>query len=502
MKFGVFDHVDASHLPQAEHFETRLRLVEAMDRLGFDSYHTAEHHGTELGLAPSANVYLSAVAQRTQRLKFGPLVYLPALHHPMRLAQEICMLDQMSRGRLQIGVGSGAVWVEQKLMDVDPATVRDRFTENRDIILQALTSDEVTHHGKYYDIEGFPMVLRPYQKPRPPMWYGLSNPASAGWCAENDVNVVSLMPAAAARPTFDAFREAWARLGKAEKDIPVIGLSKHILVAETDEEAIRVAPPGLRPLARLVLVAVGPQGRALPLPLSDHPGRPHEGRHERRRLAAHSRRIPGEGGRDGGGQHGHGPDGVRHARPRRRPALAGALRRRGDPRLAEGKGDGLVSPGRDAGGREGMAGPALDSMSPFFIVRDVPSALAFYRDGLGFDVTHASPEPDPFFAIVQRGGAQLFLKAIDESVGPLPNAQRHPWARWDAYVHAPDPDALAVEFASRGVAASAPPGRHRGRPARLRAEGRGRLRAVLRPAALTPPAQTKRAGGLRAPALP
>jgi alkanesulfonate monooxygenase SsuD/methylene tetrahydromethanopterin reductase-like flavin-dependent oxidoreductase (luciferase family) len=100
MKFGVFDHVDDSGLEQAEHYETRLKLIEALDRLGFDSYHTAEHHGTPLGFAPSPSVYLSAVAQRTKRLKFGPLVYLPALYHPMRLAEEICMLDQMSRGRL------------------------------------------------------------------------------------------------------------------------------------------------------------------------------------------------------------------------------------------------------------------------------------------------------------------------------------------------------------------------------------------------------------------
>ncbi len=103
-----------------------------------------------------------------------------------------------------------------------------------------------------------------------------------------------------------------------------------------------------------------------------------------------------------------------------------------------------------------MADPVLRSMSPFFIVSDAPRALAFYRDALGFEVTHASPQPDPFFAIVRRGGAQLFLKAIDESVQALPNAQRHAWARWDAYVDTPDPDALAAEFASRGVSFSAP----------------------------------------------
>ncbi len=244
MKFGVFDHVDASHLPQAEHYETRLKLVEALDRLGFDSYHTAEHHGTELGLAPSANVYLSAVCQRTKRLKFGPLVYLPALYHPMRLAQEICMLDQMSRGRFQIGVGSGAVWVEQKIMDVDPETIRERYTENRDLLLQALTTDgEVTHHGKYYNIEGFPMVLRPYQKPRPPMWYGLSHPGSAAWCAENDANVVSMAPGTAARASFDAFKEHWDKLGKSPDALPVMGLNRHMVVADTDAEAMRIARP-------------------------------------------------------------------------------------------------------------------------------------------------------------------------------------------------------------------------------------------------------------------
>ena len=99
MRFGVFDHVDDSGLPQAEHFETRLKLIEAMDRLGFDSYHTAEHHGTNLGFAPSPSVFLSAVAQRTKRLKFGPLVYLPALYHPMRLAEEICMLGEGAKPR-------------------------------------------------------------------------------------------------------------------------------------------------------------------------------------------------------------------------------------------------------------------------------------------------------------------------------------------------------------------------------------------------------------------
>jgi alkanesulfonate monooxygenase SsuD/methylene tetrahydromethanopterin reductase-like flavin-dependent oxidoreductase (luciferase family) len=241
VQFGIFDHVDDSGLPIAEHYETRLSLVEAMDRLGFYSYHIAEHHGTPLGLAPSPSVYLAAVAQRTRRLKFGPLVYVAALYHPMRLAEEICMLDQLSRGRLQVGLGRGAVWPEQEIYDVDPATVPERYAEALDIVLEALNSTTVSHTGKHLRIREFEMVLQPYQKPRPPLWYGIGNPESALWAAANDVNVVSLQPAAVARRTLDRYREEWARLGKSDAALPFLGLARHVVVAETDAQALEVA---------------------------------------------------------------------------------------------------------------------------------------------------------------------------------------------------------------------------------------------------------------------
>lgn len=100
-----------------------------------------------------------------------------------------------------------------------------------------------------------------------------------------------------------------------------------------------------------------------------------------------------------------------------------------------------------------MTKPEIGGASPFFIVRDVPATLAFYRDKLGFEVTFEGPEPsDIFFGIVQRGGAMIMFKAID--VEPVPNHTRdigHGIARWDAYVHVPDPDALYEEFAVRDV---------------------------------------------------
>lgn len=101
-----------------------------------------------------------------------------------------------------------------------------------------------------------------------------------------------------------------------------------------------------------------------------------------------------------------------------------------------------------------MTRAEISSISPFFIVRDAASAISFYRDRLGFEITFQEPADEPFFAIVRREGAMIMLK--DVGVAPLPNYQREPMARWDAYLYVPDPDALAAEFASRNVDFSEP----------------------------------------------
>jgi len=102
-----------------------------------------------------------------------------------------------------------------------------------------------------------------------------------------------------------------------------------------------------------------------------------------------------------------------------------------------------------------MRPAAISSISPFFIVADVPAALSFYRDMLGFAITFRGPTPeDEFFGIVRRDGAMIMFKALD--VEPFPNYNREPAFSWDAYLEVPDPDALAAEFASRGVRFSVP----------------------------------------------
>ena len=111
-----------------------------------------------------------------------------------------------------------------------------------------------------------------------------------------------------------------------------------------------------------------------------------------------------------------------------------------------------------------MTPPTISGIAPFFIVADVPASLRFYRDMLGFEVTFRGPTPDDeFLGVVRRDGATIMFKALgvisagkEVVVDPLPNYKRDPAFCLDAYVDVPDPDALAAEFASRGVVFSVP----------------------------------------------
>ena len=91
MQFGIFDQNDHGPYKLGEQYENRLQLIEFYDQAGFRTYHMSEHHATPLNMTPSPSVFLAAVAQRTKRLRFGALVYVLPAHHPLRLAEEICM---------------------------------------------------------------------------------------------------------------------------------------------------------------------------------------------------------------------------------------------------------------------------------------------------------------------------------------------------------------------------------------------------------------------------
>jgi alkanesulfonate monooxygenase SsuD/methylene tetrahydromethanopterin reductase-like flavin-dependent oxidoreductase (luciferase family) len=239
MDFGVFDHLDLGGRPHEQFYRERLEIVEAYERAGCASYHVAEHHLTPLGMAPSPSVFLAAVSQRTKRLRFGPMVYVAPLHHPLRLLEEICMLDQMSGGRLEVAFGRGALPAEVRFFDVDPAQTEKVQQEMLGFILAAMSEGEVTvtaEGGK----RRLPLAIPPLQKPHPPLWYGVHSPEAAERAARRGMNVVGLDTVAELEPAFARFRAVWKQ-ERGAAPLPRMGLSRFIVVGKNASETRAVA---------------------------------------------------------------------------------------------------------------------------------------------------------------------------------------------------------------------------------------------------------------------
>jgi alkanesulfonate monooxygenase SsuD/methylene tetrahydromethanopterin reductase-like flavin-dependent oxidoreductase (luciferase family) len=221
-------------------------LLEAADAAGFFCYHLAEHHATPLGMAPSAALFLSAAAQRTRRIRLGPLVYLLPLYNPLRLIEEVCMLDQLSGGRLELGVGRGVTPYELRYYGVDPDGTRAIFDEALAVLVAGLTNSRLTFESRHYQYNDVPMELHPLQQPYPPLWYPTHNPESVLYAARHGYNFVGLGPATAVRQHVDAYRQTWeghrrdpGRLN-GHVAAPKVGILRQVVVADTDDEALAV----------------------------------------------------------------------------------------------------------------------------------------------------------------------------------------------------------------------------------------------------------------------
>jgi alkanesulfonate monooxygenase SsuD/methylene tetrahydromethanopterin reductase-like flavin-dependent oxidoreductase (luciferase family) len=238
MQFGIFDQNDHGPYPLIEQYENRLQLIEFYDSAGFRSYHMSEHHSTPLNLTPSPSVFLAAVAQRTRRLRLGALVYVLPAHHPLRLAEEICMLDHLSHGRLEVGIGRGASAHELQYFGVDPDQAQAMYVEAYTVIMQALTQPEVNFKGRHYHFEGVPIDIKPAQLPHPPLWYAVPVPEGAVWPAQNRINVVCGGPLQRVREITDRYRAEWAAARHAPDQLPLLGINRFVVAADTDREAM------------------------------------------------------------------------------------------------------------------------------------------------------------------------------------------------------------------------------------------------------------------------
>ena len=241
LSFGIFDHLDATSAPLGRFFDERLRLVGLIEQAGFAGYHLAEHHSTPLGMAASPSVFLAAAMQRTTTIRLGPLVYVLPLYHPLRLYEEICMLDHLSGGRLMVGVGRGGALLEHQRYGIDPTDAPAMYHEAFAVLMRAFEADVLDFEGKFYRYKDYVVQAKPVQRPHPPLWYGAPNADAIAWAAPRSVNVVSLGPAARARTISDRYRQEWATLGRKPDDLPKIGITRHIVVADSDAEAERIA---------------------------------------------------------------------------------------------------------------------------------------------------------------------------------------------------------------------------------------------------------------------
>ena len=251
MKIGLFDHVEHGERPLTTLFDERLRFAEAADAAGIYCLHVAEHHATPLNMVPVPGVYLGAVARATKRMRLGPLVYLLPLYSPLRLIEEICMLDHLSYGRLDVGVGRGVSPYELKFHKVEHDRSRDIFTDAFKCISAGLQADSLSYTGEHFTYENVPIALRPLQQPHPPFWYGSSNDIGSTWAGEQGLHFVTLGPTPMAKANIEAFKKAFAKRGAAaqpKSEFPggaAIGVQRHIFVADTDAEARRFGKPAM-----------------------------------------------------------------------------------------------------------------------------------------------------------------------------------------------------------------------------------------------------------------
>lgn len=256
LSFGIFDWIDDTGGALADAYAQRLKLVELADRQGLYAYHLAEHHGTPLGLAPSPNVFLAAAAARTRRLRLGALVNVVPLYDPVRLCEEVCMLDHLTQGRLELGIGRGGSPGELALYNVKAEESRDIYREAFEILIEGLRTGRFDHEGRYFTRRAVSTPMRPYQRPYPPLWYPTSFPDSIPWIAEQGLNTVFafLMTRAGGdaaeqieryRTIFEEHRNDAGRLN-AHVAEPLYGNVRHVVIADDDEQAMALGREALK----------------------------------------------------------------------------------------------------------------------------------------------------------------------------------------------------------------------------------------------------------------
>jgi alkanesulfonate monooxygenase SsuD/methylene tetrahydromethanopterin reductase-like flavin-dependent oxidoreductase (luciferase family) len=248
LQFGLFDWIEASaQRSPAEVYEHKLELAAAADQAGFHGFFIAEHQGTPLSIDGSPSVMLSAMFQRTKRLRAGTLTFCLPWHDPYRFYHEVCMLDQMSGGRLELGVGRGVSPIESLIFNLrNIEESRERYRETLAIFFAAAGSDSLTFDGKRYHYQDVELHVKPLQRPYPPLWFPSSNRESIAFTARHGYHTALMARLADCKPLFDEYREVWERhrndpdRHNAHVAAPFLAKTQHMVIADTDAEAEKI----------------------------------------------------------------------------------------------------------------------------------------------------------------------------------------------------------------------------------------------------------------------
>ena len=270
MKFGLF-HIVPWHESRTQEQSLRdaLEQIELADQVGIDEVWLGEHRFSRHGLLSGIFSFLGTVAARTKHVRIGTAVVVLPLHNPILVAEEMAMIDVLSGGRLNFGIGAGYQRQEFDGVGVDIEESRERFYEAVDVIIKAWTNETLTYHGKYTNVDELMVMPKPLQKPYPPLFQAVStSPASVEFAASHQIQVIAGGPTdimGQAPQVIRRWREKMDELGHehAHLDPP---MSKGIYVAPTMEEA-ESDSADLMDFSSRILRSIGPGGAPIGMPV-------------------------------------------------------------------------------------------------------------------------------------------------------------------------------------------------------------------------------------------
>ncbi|HEX6510813.1 MAG TPA: LLM class flavin-dependent oxidoreductase, partial [Chloroflexota bacterium] len=233
---GVGGYAQAGEC-MADVYDEHIHLAERVEELGWHSYFVIEHQNSPVGRITAPSVFLTAVARATSRLRIGAMMWQLPFYHPIRLAQEVAMLDHLSRGRVEFGTGIGVHEHEFIRWGVDFYQRAAISEEVLQLVTMAWSQDEVTFEGKFFRFDEALPQPKPYQQPHPPIWSAVHSDASVEFAARNNYNVAkNLDTDEVVAGKFDLYRRVWRECGH-PGPMPRIFLMRPVHVAETDEKA-------------------------------------------------------------------------------------------------------------------------------------------------------------------------------------------------------------------------------------------------------------------------